>query len=98
MTRLTADAVPAAQLSHRQLARFPLSDELHYHATRAGAPTAAEQKNGRSIIIMGNQEMPYKVLKHILSTCADSDYRNISLAVNSAATTSEAQALEVAGR
>ena len=38
---------------------------------------------GRSIIIMGDQAMPYKLLKRIMSTCAASDYRDIALAVNS---------------
>jgi hypothetical protein len=37
---------------------------------------------------MGDQGMPYKLLKRVMSTCADNDYRDIALAVNSS---SEAQ-------
>jgi len=73
-----------------------LREELRYHSSRAGALNETEQKAGRSIIIMGDQQMPYKVLKRIMSTCAESDYRNISLAVNSTAT--DAGTMQVAGR
>ena len=60
-----------------------LGDELDYQSARAPALTEREEKMGRSIIIMGDQAMPYKLLKRIMSTCAASDYRNIALAVNS---------------
>jgi hypothetical protein len=32
---------------------------------------------------MGDRGTPYKLLKRIMTTCADSGYRDISLAVNS---------------
>lgn len=60
-----------------------LSEELGYQSGRAPPLTEQQQKTGRAIIIMGNQDLPYKLLKRIMSTCADSDYRDISLAVNS---------------
>ena len=41
---------------------------------------------GRPVVIMGDQGMPYKLLKRIMTTCADSDYRDITLAVNTAVT------------
>jgi biopolymer transport protein ExbD len=63
-----------------------LSEELAYQAGRAPAMTEREEQVGRSVIIMGDQGMPYKLLKRIMSTCADSDYRNITLAVNTAST------------
>jgi biopolymer transport protein ExbD len=43
----------------------------------------AESDAGRPITIMGHRDTPYAVLKRIMSTCAESDYRDISLAVNS---------------
>ena len=57
--------------------------ELNYQTARAASPTAKEQRLGRQVIIMGDQGMPYKLLKRIMSTCASSDYRDISLAVTS---------------
>lgn len=60
-----------------------LGEELDYQSGRAPTLTEREQKMGRSIIIMGDQAMPYKVLKRIMSTCAAGDYRDIALAVNS---------------
>jgi len=61
-----------------------LSEELEYQASRAPALTERERQVGRSIIIMGDQQMPYRLLKRIMTTCAGSDYRDIALAVNSA--------------
>ena len=58
-----------------------LQAELQYHAKR-GAPLAEhEQDRGRPVIIMGDQGMPYQLLQRIMSTCAEEDYRDISLAV-----------------
>ena len=60
-----------------------LEEELRYQASRAPQLTEAEQLTGRPIIIMGDESMPYKLLKRIMATCAGSDYRDIALAVNS---------------
>jgi biopolymer transport protein ExbD len=70
-------------LSQEEISIAELGEELDYQSARAPALTEREQKMGRSIIIMGDQGMPYKVLKRIMSTCAASDYRDIALAVNS---------------
>ncbi|MEP5764063.1 MAG: biopolymer transporter ExbD [Halieaceae bacterium] len=61
-----------------------LGQELEYQSARAPALTELQQELGRQVIVMGDQDMPYKLLKRIMSTCAGSDYRDISLAVNSA--------------
>jgi biopolymer transport protein ExbD len=60
-----------------------LSKELNYQSGRGPAATEQEIQNGRSVIIMGDHKMPYKLLKRIMTTCAETDYRDISLAVNS---------------
>ena len=60
-----------------------LEKELSYQASRAPRLTETEQLTGRPIIIMGDESMPYKLLKRIMATCASSDYRDIALAVNS---------------
>jgi biopolymer transport protein ExbD len=38
---------------------------------------------GMPIIIMGDRGTPYALLKRIMATCAETDYRDIALAVNS---------------
>ncbi len=63
-----------------------LKQELAYQASRAPVMTEREEEIGRPVVIMGDQGMPYKLLKRIMTTCADSDYRDITLAVNTAAT------------
>jgi len=40
-----------------------------------------EKKKRRPVTIMGDQAIPYKLLKKIMLTCAQSDFNNISLAV-----------------
>jgi biopolymer transport protein ExbD len=67
----------------------PLSNELLYQASRNGVlnkqlsvPNDEDQQDiARSITIMGDKDIPYKLLKKIMQTCADSGYTNISLAV-----------------
>ena len=36
---------------------------------------------GREVTIMGDKEIPYKVLKKVMATCTEADYGQISLAV-----------------
>jgi biopolymer transport protein ExbD len=60
-----------------------LAKELKYQSERGPGLTEREEKMGRSIIIMGDRGMPYKLLKRVMKTCADSDYRDIALAVDS---------------
>jgi biopolymer transport protein ExbD len=60
-----------------------LSKELNYQAARSPQLSEQEIKNGRSVVVMGDKKMPYKLLKKIMTTCAETDYRDISLAVNS---------------
>src|SRR5690606_41866896 len=41
-----------------------------------------EKPNGRAVTIMGDREMPYKVLKRVMATCALAEFRDIALAVD----------------
>lgn len=59
-----------------------LKTELEYQAAKAPAMTEQEKQVGRGITIMGDHKVPYRLLKKIMATCAETDYRNISLAVN----------------
>lgn len=50
----------------------------------ARQPTSLTQDHalGRPVVIMGDRATPYALLKRIMATCAASDYRDVSLAVN----------------
>jgi biopolymer transport protein ExbD len=65
----SADKIPA------------LETELAYQASRARPLSEEEQQLGRAINIMGDQAIPYALLKKVMASCAAADYRNISLAV-----------------
>ncbi len=60
-----------------------LEQELRYQSSRANALSELEKEVGRSVIIMASNEMPYKLLKRVMASCAAANYRDISLAVNS---------------
>jgi biopolymer transport protein ExbD len=59
----------------------PLETELKYLASKAPPLNETEQKEGRSITILGDKAIPYEQLKKIMATCVAADYRNIALAV-----------------
>jgi biopolymer transport protein ExbD len=60
----------------------PLKQELEYLAARKPYASAEEREKGRDVTIMGDAGLPYNLLKKIMTTCAQSEYRNISLAVS----------------
>lgn len=60
----------------------PLKKELEYLASRKPYASDEEQQKGRDVTIMGDAALPYTLLKKIMTTCAQSEYRNISLAVS----------------
>lgn len=55
-----------------------LREELQYQAARKGEIPEL----GFEITIMGDRELPYWLLKKIMYTCQDSEFAQISLAVN----------------
>lgn len=59
-----------------------LKKELEYQAVRDPYKSIEDQEKGRSVTIMGDSEIPYILLKKIMTTCALTEYRNISMAVN----------------
>ncbi len=58
-----------------------LAEELKFQA-RKRLVAGAEEKEGRHITIMGDKNVPYRLLKKIMATCTEADYRNIALAVS----------------
>jgi len=59
-----------------------LKQELDYLAARKPYASDEERQKGRDVTIMGDSALPYTLLKKIMTTCAKSEYRNISLAVS----------------
>lgn len=58
-----------------------LSAELNYLATRA-APLSDEQlQAGRALTILGDASVPYALLRKLMAICAATEYRDLSLAV-----------------
>ncbi|MCI2284447.1 hypothetical protein L3081_14955 [Colwellia sp. MSW7] len=58
-----------------------VKSELAYLARKRPELNKSEVVLGRSVTIIGDASVPYQVLKQIMSACSDSNYRNISLAV-----------------
>jgi len=56
-----------------------LKAELDYQSARSSAPAP---EAGRPITIVADKELPYELLKKIMSTCVDAGYASISLAVS----------------
>ncbi len=59
-----------------------LAETLKLKAQEKGELTEFEKKNGRSVTIMGDQDVPYLILKAVMATCSQENYRDIALAVN----------------
>ncbi len=53
-----------------------------FNALRLAAVTVKGVTTKNGVTIMGDQEIPYLLLKKIMLTCAGADYTNISFAVN----------------
>lgn len=70
-----------------------LEKELRYLAERKPLLTETEKQKGRAITIMGDKDTPYKLLKRVMTTCTETDYRNISLAVSAIPAINEAEFL-----
>lgn len=59
-----------------------LAEALKQRGIEKGELTDFEQKNGRSVTIMGDQDVPYLILKGVMATCSQENFRDIALAVN----------------
>jgi biopolymer transport protein TolR len=58
----------------------PLKVELDYHAGRQLIRKEKEARN-KAVTIMGDKEIPYRLLRKIMVTCARANYSDISFAV-----------------
>jgi len=53
-----------------------------YNALQLASKTVKDITDKQGVTIMGDQEIPYQLLKKIMLTCAGAQYTNISFAVN----------------
>jgi len=58
-----------------------LREALLSQNDRALRRAAADDVAGREVTIMGDKDIPYRLLKKVMATCTASDYGQISLAV-----------------
>jgi biopolymer transport protein ExbD len=58
-----------------------LTKELNYLASKHRDLTEEEKSKGRAVTILGDQTIPYEILKRVMVTCAKSNYRDLSMAV-----------------
>jgi biopolymer transport protein ExbD len=59
-----------------------LAAYLKTHAEGLDELTKFEAKSGRPITIMGDQSVPYSVLKAVMASCSQENFRDIALAVS----------------
>ncbi len=59
----------------------PLRDALLAQTERAIRQDEMADIENREVTIMGDREIPYRILKKIMATCTDADYGRVSLAV-----------------
>jgi biopolymer transport protein TolR len=58
-----------------------LKAELELQAGRQLIRKDKEESTGKSVTIMGDKDIPYRLLRKVMVTCARADYSNISFAV-----------------
>jgi len=58
-----------------------LREALQSQNDRVLRREARDDIAGREVTIMGDKDIPYRLLKKVMATCTDSDYGQISLAV-----------------
>jgi len=59
-----------------------LQKELEYQATVGFIKTSPDNKSGKAVTIMGDENIPYELVRKILKTCQQADYRKIAFAAN----------------
>lgn len=70
-----------AVMASRALVIQSLKTELDYHSKRSRVGKPEDTKRKREITIMGDQKIPFELLKKVMVTCTRANYTKISLAV-----------------
>ncbi|MDF1643053.1 MAG: biopolymer transporter ExbD [Pseudomonadales bacterium] len=71
------------EISRRDETIAALTSELSHHASRSTVTNQDTPEH--AVTIMGNHNIPYQLLKQVMTTCADANYTDISLAVTKTA-------------
>ncbi|KPZ68726.1 Biopolymer transport protein ExbD/TolR [Shewanella sp. P1-14-1] len=79
--------------SEQENAQFiaAITTELTYQASKRVELTESEKEKGRAVTIIGGSDTPYLVLKQIMAACAETGYRNMSLAVERQASKTQSE-------
>ncbi len=59
----------------------PLKAELASQADRVLLNAARDDQAAREITIMGDKDLPFRILKKVMATCTEASYGKVSLAV-----------------
>ena len=59
----------------------PLKAELASQADRVLRNAARDDQAAREITIMGDKDLPFRILKKVMATCTEASYGKVSLAV-----------------
>ena len=59
-----------------------ITDVLKKNSEENSELNAFEKENGRSVTILGDQHVPYEILRSVMASCSQENYRDIALAVN----------------
>lgn len=59
----------------------PLTNTLEVLYNKHLLPGTAEKPSAQEITIMGNKDIPYRLLKKVMASCTEAGYQRISLAV-----------------
>lgn len=82
-----AQTLIAAELSKTEITSLLalLKEELIYQSSKRAELSDQEKLNGRAVTIIGDANTKYDLLKQIMAMCAETDFRNMSLAVEQVA-------------
>lgn len=71
----------AAVLAGSETQIAPLQQALAADIARRPL-TGPEKQHGRAVTIMGDKALPYELLKRVMATCAEAEFRNVAFAVD----------------
>jgi biopolymer transport protein ExbD len=74
-------AAVAEVMAQPELVIAPLQEALRAQTDRVLRKEAVASIADREITIMGDRELPYRLLKRVMASCTSADYGRISLAV-----------------
>jgi len=73
-------AAVAALLEDKETMIAELEKELKFQASKRQFINSEDKKTGRAITIMGDENIPYQLLRKILATCRQAGYTAIAFA------------------